>query len=897
MPTRPGVWDLISGREFFEPLSRYQANENDFIGYIKGTLGADWGYHRNDVWFHCVHPTASLAAQGWKIHVSATTSTALETLRRVLPVFVDVGVNFKCAADKRLLSALNGKNSFRGGSGKFITVYPHDAEQFKELMRRLHAVTHDLRGPYILSDRRYADSGVLFYRYGGIVSRPVRGADGVARQMIVDPDGNPVYDKRTPQYVQPSWAVDPFEGEHAVAPSDDGQESRTLKNGRYYIEGVLAYSNSGGVYVATDRHENRRVVIKEARPLVSRVSETDDAISILKKEARLLALVGDLGISPQLYDTFQDWEHFYIVEEYVEAVTLWTLSVQTMVLLNTRPTDADYTAAYDLFRWVFTQVCDALTAVHAKGIVLADVSPHNVLVDVPRRRVWLIDHEGAYEPGVDAPANLATPGFVSPQRDGVVMAVPTREDDYYSLAALMVSFVFRITHFLQFERAATARIVRRVFADARMPADVTRLVEAALVEAPAARPTPEAFAAVLRTTPAIAEPATAVQADADLGALTRRAAAYIHAHATPRDDVRLFPCDFRIYSSNPVGLFYGSAGILNALAYVGEKVPDVYVDWTLAHAQPNAELPPGLALGRSGIAWALLNVGRTDDARALLAAAEHHPLKSDAVELFHGLAGYGLTELAFFLALHDERHLANARAAADQILARGETDENGNRYWVNNGILYGLTWGAAGIALFLLYLGLATGDEAYVEQGRRALRYDVAQGVPSEYGGMEWPYTSVDRGIVSPYWSFGSAGIGTVALRYRYLAGMTELDPVIDRIRVATDRAYTMSPNKLLGLSGLGGFNLDAYGFTGDEHYLAGARTNFNGILMYAIEREEGLTFPGSEQNKISCDYAVGSAGVMMYLHRLATAAPPEFMLDRYFSDTGTAERRELVVA
>lgn len=898
MPTRPGIWDLITGREFFEPLSRYRANEDDFIRSIKETLGADWGYHRNDVWFHCSHPTAQLAEQGWKIHISATTSTALETLRRTLPVFVEVGVSFKCAADQRLLSTLNGKNSFRGGSGKFVTVYPANVEQFKELMRRLHAVTHDLQGPYILSDRRYADSRVLFYRYGGIMSRSMRGADGIAKQMILDPDGNPVHDKRTPQYVQPAWAVDPFEAEQPAAPADDGQESRTLKNGRYYIDGVLAFSNSGGVYLATDRHENRRVVIKEARPLVSRVSETEDAISVLKKEARLMELIGDLGVSPQLYDTFQDWEHFYIAEEYVEAVTLWTLSAQTMVLLNTRPTDGDYEAAYELFRWVFTQLCDAVHAIHERGVVLADVSPHNVLVNVQQRRLWLIDHEGSYEPGVDVPPNLATPGFVSPQREGLTVATPTREDDYFAVAAMMVSFVFRISHFLQFQRAATARVVRKIFTDARMPAEVTRLVEAALVNAPAERPSAAAFADVLRRSPEIAEPAPAAAADADLGALTRRAADYIHAHATPGDDMRLFPCDFRIYRSNPVGLFYGSAGILNALAYVGENVPDAYVDWTLAHARRSADLPPGLALGQSGIAWTMLNLQRIDEARALLAAAEHHPLKSDAVELFHGLAGYGLAELAFFLTLRDEKHLANARAAGDQILARGRTDDYGNRYWENNnGVMYGLTWGAAGIALFLLYLGLAAGDETYVEQGRRALRYDVSQGVPSEYGGMEWPYTSLPDGIVSPYWSFGGAGIGTVALRYRHLAGMTEFDDVIERVRISADRVYTMSPTKSLGLSGLGGFNLDGLRFTADQRYLAAALNNLNGILMYAIDREEGLTFPGSEQNKISCDYAAGSAGVMMYMHRLATGAPPEFMLDRYFFATGVTERRELVTA
>ncbi len=489
MPTRPAAWDLFTGGDFYEPLSHYTPNENDFIRYAMQTLGDGWKFSRNDIWFHCSHPTAPLAPQGWKIHISATTSSAREVLRRTLPVLMDVGVSFKCAADIRLLSTLNSKTSFRGGSGKFMTIYPLDEAQFKLLLSRLDAVTHDLEGPYILSDRRYAQSKILFYRYGGFWPRKRLDPDGVARPIILDPQGNAVFDKRTPHYVKPEWVSEPFEP--ATAARDDGQESRTLKDGRYYIDGVLSFSNSGGVYLATDRHEQRRVVIKEARPLVSRISEVDDAVAILKKEARLLTKVGDLHVSPQLYDVFQDWEHWFIVQEYVEGRTLWSLGVgETAVLLNTRPTGDDYAAFYDLFGWIFTAVSDALAAIHSRGIVLADLSPHNVLVLERERQVRIIDYEGAFEVGLDTPTSLATPGFVSPQRSGSRNAVPAYEDDYFALGAMMLSFVFRITVFLQLDRGATLRVVREVCRDARISRDVTELIERALSADPRQRPTP-----------------------------------------------------------------------------------------------------------------------------------------------------------------------------------------------------------------------------------------------------------------------------------------------------------------------------------------------------------------------------------------------------------------------
>ncbi len=188
---------------------------------------------------------------------------------------------------------------------------------------------------------------------------------------------------------------------------------------------------------------------------------------------------------------------------------------------------------------------------------------------------------------------------------------------------------------------------------------------------------------------------------------------------------------------------------------------------------------------------------------------------------------------------------------------------------------------------FISYL--ATGTERYLDCGRRALSFDISHGVVMRDGGMEWPYNPTDRAIVSPYWDFGSVGIGMVALRYRHLAGATEFDQTIERIGISTDRKYTIVPGKQFGLAGLGGYSLDAYHFTGEERYLAAARRVFSGIMLYAVEREQGLAFPGTEQNKISCDYAVGSAGIMMYLHRLATGKPAEFMLDEHFRAAAVA--------
>ena len=62
---------------------------------------------------------------------------------------------------------MTSKNSGRGASGKFMAIYPSNEEHFTAIIQALDQATAGIAGPYILSDRRYRDNKVLFYRYGG----------------------------------------------------------------------------------------------------------------------------------------------------------------------------------------------------------------------------------------------------------------------------------------------------------------------------------------------------------------------------------------------------------------------------------------------------------------------------------------------------------------------------------------------------------------------------------------------------------------------------------------------------------------------------------------------------------------------------------------------------------
>src|SRR5947209_6967540 len=169
MPSRPSPIYRLLHSDYHEDLSVYSPKMTDFYDSVMSRLPEGWTVNRQSIWFYCRPSGTTLPQQGWKIHISATPADALDILRRVSDIiFKRPETSFKFALDMNILLLLNGKNWSRGGSGKFITIYPPDNHTFLQLIDEIHSATKAMHGPYILSDHRYKESGVVFYRYGGM---------------------------------------------------------------------------------------------------------------------------------------------------------------------------------------------------------------------------------------------------------------------------------------------------------------------------------------------------------------------------------------------------------------------------------------------------------------------------------------------------------------------------------------------------------------------------------------------------------------------------------------------------------------------------------------------------------------------------------------------------------
>jgi len=292
--------------EYFETLSRYRATPV-YRDILLTLLPESWTLTRSDIWIHARSRSTRIESQGFKIHISASISQAESVLQRIVPVCVNAGASFKIVVDPTVHRFLNSKRFHRSGSGKFATIYSPSETSFRHMVEELRQATADLEGPYILSDRRYKDSKIVFYRYGGFESIPDLQADGTKQLMIRDQDGKLVPDQRQPYFDLPAWISDPFvESEPSAA---GGADANGLLRDRYEVLEALNFTNTGGVYRAVDHTSGRMVVIKEARPHTLnwiRRDQTIDATAALSHEHACLQMLQGLSCVPEVIEFYQE---------------------------------------------------------------------------------------------------------------------------------------------------------------------------------------------------------------------------------------------------------------------------------------------------------------------------------------------------------------------------------------------------------------------------------------------------------------------------------------------------------------------------------------------------------------------------------------------------------------
>jgi eukaryotic-like serine/threonine-protein kinase len=140
-------------------------------------------------------------------------------------------------------------------------------------------------------------------------------------------------------------------------------EGRIL-DGRYQLGSLLGAGGMARVYVASDRVLERQVAVKVLSP-----SDAQDPLFVerFRREARAAARLSHPNIVA-VFDSGCDADLPYLVMEYVPGQSLAQLLARQGRLAPRRAVE------------LAIQVCGALAAAHAQGLVHRDIKPANVLV-------------------------------------------------------------------------------------------------------------------------------------------------------------------------------------------------------------------------------------------------------------------------------------------------------------------------------------------------------------------------------------------------------------------------------------------------------------------------------------------------------------------------------------
>jgi tetratricopeptide (TPR) repeat protein/predicted Ser/Thr protein kinase len=221
-------------------------------------------------------------------------------------------------------------------------------------------------------------------------------------------------------------------------------EPGMLLSQRYEIVQILGQGGMGAVYKATDRELNRTVAIKVIRPDLAR---DQGIVDRFKQELLLSHQVTHRNVI-RIYDLSEADGMKFITMEYVEGENLLTLIHQKKKFSPEETVE------------IVQQVCKALEAAHAVGVIHRDLKPQNIMRDKTGRILVMdfglartLEGDGMTQSG----ALVGTMEYMSPEQ-----ALGKPLDQRSDIFALGLIFYEMLTGHMPFKADSTiASLIKR----------------------------------------------------------------------------------------------------------------------------------------------------------------------------------------------------------------------------------------------------------------------------------------------------------------------------------------------------------------------------------------------------------------------------------------------------
>ncbi|GAB4533293.1 MAG: hypothetical protein Tsb0014_18540 [Pleurocapsa sp.] len=203
-----------------------------------------------------------------------------------------------------------------------------------------------------------------------------------------------------------------------------------LLNNRYRILETLGRGGFGETYLAEDIHmpSGRKCVLKQLKPIVKQPKIPLWMKERFQREAAILEELGEGNAQiPRLYAYFSEDDKFYLVQEWIEGLTL------------DRYWQREGNLSSEKVKKILVQLLPVLDFVHSRHIVHRDIKPENIILRSSDRVPVLIDF-GAVKEAMATQVNnssqsmysasIGTPGYMSSEQ---AAGRPVYSSDLYSL--------------------------------------------------------------------------------------------------------------------------------------------------------------------------------------------------------------------------------------------------------------------------------------------------------------------------------------------------------------------------------------------------------------------------------------------------------------------------------
>lgn len=833
---------------YIHPSRKYYApiRLNDTKIFTISDTSKEWWIEKDHHWTYCIHTCSTLPSQGWKIHISTVPNHAQSTLDVITPFLMEKNISFKFVSTLRELLYKNAKYADRASSGKFITIYPNDEEQFTFLLNELHHLLQDTpKGPYILSDKRWLD-GNVYFRYGAFQEMFIW--DGAAQvPAIKTPAGDYIPDHRKPSYHIPEFIREPkaIQDMSQKEEMEQKKESTHSKIDTYDLQSALHFSNGGGVYLAYHKSFKEYVVLKEGRPEAGLDGQKRDAISRLRHEAAILKRLNGLDSTVEYIDFFQEWEHYFLVEEYVSGSSLNSVMATSYPFSRKSSTETYRTKMISILH----QLVKAVQDVHSRGIGIGDLQPANVIV-TDTGDIKLIDFETAGDINDTEMAGLGTPGFMG------ASGLTKEQSDWFALISIARQ-VFVPTGPVR-DLAGDIVTKHDKWIEAHFGKDVIQMIKD--LEAECKKRSVEAEDHILSVPKRFFDnqDIPAIKANIREGIMLDLQDTENHLHG----DIRQYETSGGLFN-----VLTGGFGVIMALNRTG-PLPETSKYWALEYSDEayTNQLGHGLFTGKAGVAGVLQEIGMEDKALDIYASIPTETSSED-ISLRSGLAGIGLALLAASTMHHSHTFLEKSISIARKLEAflRSDVTVNSSDY---DAVPIGLMDGWSGASLFFGILSSHTNERHWLHMAMHALEKDINQ---CQFDQGDTFLVKDVYGRLLPYLAGGSAGIGLVMMELHHLLGYKKWEKELNGIRKAIVPRCTYNPGLFTGLAGLitVANTLDVADESQSDN--DDMRDLLETMNLFILEEKGGYFVPGNYGFKVSGDVFSGSAGVLLTLHTIGT--------------------------